>query len=765
MRTPDLSSASGLRPVSAMVVIAFVVFTVIIRVSYLALTQNLGIRELTVLNDQGMVPAYGIEDRRGTTLAVFLERLDVVMSPQSMWQAHTPDHMANVLSEALGPEFNREELLASMLPDAEGGVITVDRWEFDATTATRVDEWIRGVGKFEREEPGLLPGIGFETSLEGRLTLVWKPVELLSRETRATFGQTTSPFRWTRSIADSLSAAIFGDFPESITDQDVRKRRREIWDGLMPSEFCRAAKSISAERAFGLAKLLRDEGVESIQMSQVATREREYPAGEFPVMGRWGYTEDGQQEPKAYSGLERFCDDLLVRPEWSFIDTAPGTYSYRRERPARLKHRPYYVGREEQKAPPVVRVTIDVALQRMLRERLQRVMVENEPAVAMAIAVDLESGNVLAVDGFHAYGMAAFAPVKHQFMPGSTFKLITMASALEANVVTPSDMFEVGNGEWPLIIDGKRRMIHEAEGSRHGRISAKECLAYSVNAGLVQIGLKIPAQVFHERLVSLGYGRYANAGLGGEEPGLIPSLPWTPRFAHASVSFGYEISTTMWQHMQGLTTILRGGEYRELRIADSVAYDGQRFDLEQTGTKRVFEPGTCLDVRGMMELGAREGTGKSLFRDDIVMGTKTGTAERVSTEVCLHVYGRAARALRDRGESVPNKLYREKRSVRDPQIHETCHTSSIIAVGRIPGQDREVAVLVVVDEPLVGGHFGSKVAGPPAMDILTEALGMTRNGEIWTEDLIPGFALSSEYPGPRMEDELREQPWNAGATW
>ena len=88
----------------------------------------------------------------------------------------------------------------------------------------------------------------------------------------------------------------------------------------------------------------------------------------------------------------------------------------------------------------------------------------------------------------------------------------------------------------------------------------------------------------------------------------------------------------------------------------------------------------------MMELGAREGTGKDLYRDDIVMGTKTGTAERVSTEVCLHVYGRAALALREAGQPVPSRLYRELRGQREE--HGRCHTSSIIAVGKRPGTGR-----------------------------------------------------------------------------
>jgi len=763
MRKPDLSSESGLRPLSAIVVIAFVVLMVMLRVTVLALGENGGTRVLAVLQESGMEPAYNIEDQSGTPLAVFLERLDLVMSPQSMWQAHTPDYMAVELADQLGPEVHPSDLLARMIPDAVNGVITVDRWEIDEDAAHRIDRWIRGEGEWEREAPGHLPGIGFETESGMGPRLSWKPVELLSRETRATYGKTTSPTRWTRSIADALGTALFGPLPEAATDAERTRRRDEIWSGLMPTKFCRAALSISPERALPLSKLMRSENVEPIQMSLASTRSRTYPSGDFPVLGQWGFTKNDQLEPEPYGGLESLCDSILGEEEWSWIEPIPGSYEYRRERPARLKLRPYFMGRVEGTGAPTVRMTMDVSLQRFLRERLQRVMADHEPAVAMAIAVELATGNVLAVDGVHAYGMAAFPPVKHQFMPGSTFKIVTMATALEAQVVRPEDTFEVGTGEWPLVVGDRTRTIHEAEGSKHGRITASESLAYSVNAGLVQIGMQIPAEYFHDRLVNLGYGRRVNAKLGGEERGLIPELPWTRLYAHASVCYGYEVSTTLWQHMQALTTILRGGVFKELRIADSISHEGHRYELQRGEPSRLFERGTCATVRGMMELGAREGTGKGLYRDDIVMGTKTGTAERVKTEVCLHVYGRAAAALREAGEPVTSNLYRELRGVR--KEHQRCHTSSIVAVGRRRGDEREIAVFVVVDEPRVGGHFGSKVAGPAAMEILVEALGLTRNGEETMDDLVPGFAASTADPGVLLPDEAREQPWNARATW
>ncbi len=758
MDSGPLASASGLRPLGAFVVIGAVVAVVLGRVGYVVVANDFEGRRLPVHVDRGAELAYGIEDRHGVPLALFLERLDLEMSPRSMWQAHTPGYMASRIAEVLGPPFTPAGLLSAMLPGAERNRIRARGFDLDAQTAARVEQWIAGEGPFERSVGAPLPGVALVFLPDGTRTLEWEPAVLLARQTRDSHGGACGPITWTRHLADGLGQALFGPLPTDVSEREREERRSEIWGELMPPQWCRVAADVPPERASALADLLRREGVERLQMTLVSRREREYPAGPFPVLGHWGFVDEGQSLPRAYSGLERLCDEILSLDEWSFTHTAPASYAYRRDRPARKGLSPYYLGRSEAAEPPRVQVALDVALQRVVRARLERVMEEHRAAVALAMVVEVESGEVLAADGVSAYGMAAFPPAKHLFMPGSTFKLVTMATALEAGVVRPGEKFEVGNGEWTLWVGGRARTIHEAEGSATGSISASECLAHSVNAGLVQIGLRVDPAYFRARLDELGYGKLPRAGLGGEEPGSIPALPWKTLYSHASVCFGYEVLTTAWQHMQALCTVLRGGVFRELEVADSIVHGSERYELRRPDERRVFSRDTCDRVREMMELGARIGTGKALWRDDIVMGTKTGTAERVPDEVCLHVFGARARALTEAGKSVTQRDYTALRGVRDPK-HPKCHTSSICVVGRLPGSEREIAVLVVVDEPRSGERFGSRVAGPAAMDILVEALGLTRGGRETTPELVAGFAPSTALPPDRLDDSERDQPW------
>src|SRR5260221_5840854 len=150
-------------------------------------------------------------------------------------------------------------------------------------------------------------------------------------------------------------------------------------------------------------------------------------------------------------------------------------------------------------------------------------------------------------------------------------KVVVMATALEAGVVTPSDRFDTFNGH---LVLGKR-VIGEAENQRTGWLTATEGLAYSCNAVLAQIGLRIPKERFHQTFLDLGYSRYPGSGLGSERRGLVPPLPWrNPNYEQASVSFGHELSVSLWQHAAGLATVLRGGEYRPLTLIQPVERHG-----------------------------------------------------------------------------------------------------------------------------------------------------------------------------------------------
>jgi stage V sporulation protein D (sporulation-specific penicillin-binding protein) len=319
----------------------------------------------------------------------------------------------------------------------------------------------------------------------------------------------------------------------------------------------------------------------------------------------------------------------------------------------------------------------------------------------------------------------------HTYTPGSTMKAIIMATAIDENVVDlEHDTFDTFNGNYRI----GSRTIHEAEGAQTGWLTPAQGLAYSCNAVLVQIGLRVPSANLRQRFIDLGYAQYPRSGLGNERAGSLAPLPWKEEYTHASVCFGHEMLVTMWQHAAALATVVRGGEFRPLTLIDAVEQDGARHALPLPAPRRVFRAETCADVRDMMMLGAREGTGRKVYCPDIVMGTKTGTAQKVPTEPCLHV------ELEHNREHHCNGACRA-RLLTLPKPHRgPCYTSSMCAFGHLPGDEREVMVYVVVDEPRGGKKYGADVAGPAAVGILEEALGYVRGGVKYAPLSPDGFA-------------------------
>jgi cell division protein FtsI/penicillin-binding protein 2 len=173
-----------------------------------------------------------------------------------------------------------------------------------------------------------------------------------------------------------------------------------------------------------------------------------------------------------------------------------------------------------------------------------------------------------------------------------------------------------------------------------------------------------------------------------------------------------------------------------------------------------LSPRACEQVRDMMRLGATVGTGKTVCKDlhELVdVGTKTGTAEKVGSELCLHLELQHNIEHGCRGAKACRQAL--ARSGKPP--HRGCYTSSICVVGRRRDGGREVMVLVVVDEPRSNRHYGSEMAGPAGIGILKEALGLTRLGEEPIDVDASGFGALDAAAIP--QDEGSDQPWAEAA--
>jgi hypothetical protein len=622
---------------------------------------------------------------------------------------------------------------------------------------------------------------------------VWEPRRLLSEDERASHGF-SKPLDWTRRIADDLGACLLGDATAAIdTDEERANLRTRVWIALMPTQFRCIVKEVPVERAQAVHDLLKDERVQGHQMEIRRHQKRVYPVkgekGAKPavaVLGRWGTLEPDAArrravtelslpaddslwspeqieavdartqkrifQPSPMNGLELLAKNLLAKPEWQdWLHLRGEEYTFLANQVPRQPGHNYFQELIPADEPPRVVSTIEIGLQRVLRAAIQKTMAVNDPALVMALAIDVATGYVLAVDSVDQYDMGGFLPTVHTYTPGSTMKVVTMASALQEGVVTPDETFETDHAHF--VFEG--RPIHEAEDVRKWQTAtASQGLAYSINAVLVQIGTRMSDVAMRGHLVDLGYGKEPRVGLGGESMGTLLKLPWSRKWTQASMCYGHEILVTMWQHATALATILRGGHYRPLRIVKAVEQYGVTKPIplvEDLPNQQhdTYSRNTCDEVRAMMMMGAHEGTGKKVWRDDIVMGTKTGTAERTAAELCLHVELAHIKAHGCNGSAACRAALKGQKAHRG-----SCYTSSMCIFGHRPEGGREVMVYVVVDEPRGKLHYGSEVAGPAALAILREALGFTRDGGEVEQAGPDGFHAVTE-----AALDAGDQPW------
>jgi cell division protein FtsI (penicillin-binding protein 3) len=329
-----------------------------------------------------------------------------------------------------------------------------------------------------------------------------------------------------------------------------------------------------------------------------------------------------------------------------------------------------------------IRLTIDSSLQDRAEEVLAGVGQAYQPKAATAIVMDPHNGDILAMAGwprFDANNVESAPPwaranrgIGFTYEPGSTFKSITVAGALEERLVRPNTVFAVGPE-----IQVADRVIKEAHGSG-GALSVARILAQSSNVGAVKIGLELGAKRFDSWVRRFGFGRPTHVPLPGESPGIVPHVKDYSGSSMGNLPIGQGIAVTPIQMAAAYAAIANGGALLEPRLVLS--------DSSPPRGRRVISRRTALRLQRMLEgvLGP-DGTAPQAVVTGYDIAGKTGTAEKAE----------------DGGYS----------------------KSKFVAsfIGFAPARDARLLVAVIVDEP-GGFHTGGEVAAPAFEKIASFAL-------------------------------------------
>lgn len=211
--------------------------------------------------------------------------------------------------------------------------------------------------------------------------------------------------------------------------------------------------------------------------------------------------------------------------------------------------------------------------------------------------------------------------VEVSFEPGSTMKPIVYAIALEQNLVTPDEIFNLHDGQFYL---GKF-LIKDSISAKYG--SAENIIVNSSNIGMVQMAKKIPSKTYHNGLRSFGFGELTNIDLPHEKTGLVPKVSLLESEVYkGSVSYGYSIRSTFIQMLAAYSIFSNDGFRANPHLLKFSIVDDKKYPSKIPPNMQIISKETAKHLQNALIKTVQQGTAKSAKVDGIIMGGKTGTA-------------------------------------------------------------------------------------------------------------------------------------------
>jgi len=392
--------------------------------------------------------------------------------------------------------------------------------------------------------------------------------------------------------------------------------------------------------------------------------ERAYPLGAVAeeLVGRTDVDHNGVE------GIELALDgELRGQPGWitQFRNGRGGVFAL----PRGLKRSPTD-GRD-------VTLTIDADLQSIVEGHLARAADTLNAERAFAIFLDPSSGEILAAVSVphRANGQGRNWPFTDQYEPGSTFKVVTAAAALEDNVVAPDEYFDAGNGTCQIV---PGTFFHDTH--RRAGLTFRDAMRYSSNIVMGKIALKVGPERLYREATSFGFGSLTGIQFPGETAGRLRSPEhWSGRSC-PTIAIGHEVTVTPLQLALGYAAIANGGVLMQPRLVREVRDARGNLVRRESAQAlhRVFSEGTAHMLCAMLQSVVDSGTATPARIADFPIAGKTGTAQKWDAD--NHSYTRGM------------------------------YMSSF--AGFAPADHPDLVGVIVIDNPRGKHYYGGEVAAP-----------------------------------------------------
>lgn len=413
---------------------------------------------------------------------------------------------------------------------------------------------------------------------------------------------------------------------------------------------------------------------------------RYYPNGAF-LTQTLGFTSvDGN----GIEGLEAYLNKYLSGQNGKIISEADN------------KGRELPLG-EKQYIAPVdgynVVLTIDEVIQSFLEKSLEEAFVQQNAIGVWGVVMEPSTGGIFAMGSYPDYDLndpprddietltelTRNKIITDVYEPGSTFKAVTCASALDSGAITTESDF---NCAGTYTVDGQPIKCWRYPRS-HGHQSLYEAVQNSCNSAFMQMGLAMTTPVFYDYIYDFGFGQQTGITFPSDQGGIVMGEKYVRNSDLARIAFGQSIAVTPLQLISSFSAVVNGGFlYKPMLVKGITDSDGNYIqEYEPTVVTQPIKEETSATMRSILESVVTEGSGKNAYIPGYHVGGKTGTAQKYD----------------ENGQIMSGK-----------------HIASFI--GFAPADDPKIAVLIIVDEPNVAVDFGSIVAAPYVKRVLEESL-------------------------------------------
>ena len=490
-------------------------------------------------------------------------------------------------------------------------------------------------------------------------------------------------------LATNITTTSLVLIPNQIQNkEEVAEKLSKILNSDYEDMLAHVSKKTSIERvhpegrqlSYDIASKIDELGYDGVYL--VKESKRYYPYGSVlsHVLGYVGIDNQG------LSGLELTYDDYLTGKNGAIKYFSDGKGN-------RLELSEVY---EEPQDGIDLQLTIDLDIQLAAERELDNIMSKYTPEHALILAMDPDTGEVLAMasrpnfdpNNYQDYTTETInqnLPIWMTYEPGSTFKIMTLATSLEEQTVNLFEDTYYDDGS--VNVDGAT--IHCWKSGGHGAQRFLEVVENSCNPGFVELGQRLGTNTLMSYINNFGFGAKTGIDLNGESNGILFNIDKMGPVELATTSFGQGISVTPIQQVTAVSAAINGGTlYEPFLVKEMLEPETKSviYTKEPVMRRKVISEETSKLVRYALESVVANGSGRSAYIENYRVGGKTGTAQKVQ-----------------------NGVYMDGNYI-------------LSFIGFMPADDPEIVVYVAIDHPQGVTQYGGVVAAPIAKSVLETAI-------------------------------------------